>query len=98
MNGALYNRPCFVVDLETTNRGAHLKNPLLNCRVAKSVQLSSGQNFQSLHEPFSRCCKVELFNEALSLISSDRRHDYGNRSTFINFFCFVCVRIDYVVC
>ena len=59
----------------------------------KSAQPSSGQNFQSLHEPFSKCCKVGLSNEAWSLISSERRHEYRNRSSFVNF-CFVQCLVD----
>ena len=56
--------------------GSFSQQKLITCGIrqaefkksAKSVQPSSGQNFQSLNEPFSKFCKVELFNEALSLI------------------------------
>ena len=71
-------------------------------RVAKSVQTSSGQNFQSLHKPSSKCCTVGLSSLTMRMKLD---HYFFKKEGMISgidyhllFFVILVFRIHYVVC
>ena len=77
--------------------------PGSTAELQKALNLPSGKIFK-VCKPSSKCCKIGLSKLKIrmnlqneSLFFSERRNDFWNRSSSINFFVMLVFRIHYVV-